>query len=236
MKTPTTLNLDIVNAQIARQILDILVGYKISPVLWQKIASQNLSAGRCQTPALRIIYDNQKEIDKSPGVETHTTTAIFTSKNILFTLNKQFKDKNDLVCFLNESIKFKHTLHSRTIKDTIKLPPKPFTTSKLQQASSVELHMSPKQTMMCCQKLYEAGLITYMRTDSMVYSKEFIKKALDYTKRKYGSPYVSGKYLSGEDVNNGAHEAIRPTSIDLDKLDILSSLKFCQLQLVHAGQ
>ena len=109
IKSPTTLNMNLVNAQQGRQILDLIVGYKISPDLWQNISrKKGLSAGRCQTPALRLIYDNQKEIDESPGKLVYNTTGYFTSKNYPFILNYQYDNEEKMGEFLEESVEFKH--------------------------------------------------------------------------------------------------------------------------------
>jgi len=193
VKSPTRLNMNLVNSQQARQILDLLVGYKISPLLWENISrtKKGLSAGRCQTPALRLIYENQKEIDSSPGKKVYNTSAYFTSQNLLFALNHNFDDEDKVVDFLEESNDFSHIFKREKPKDSTRKAPQPFTTSGLQQTASNELSISPKETMSICQKLYEGGYITYMRTDSKVYSKEFIEKTNIYIKEKYGDEYIS---------------------------------------------
>ena len=196
VKNPTFINMDVVNAQIARQILDILVGYKLSPLLWKNIAKNTktgLSAGRCQTPALRIVYDNQKEIDASPGSKVYTTVGYFTSKNLPFALNFNHEGEEAMTTFLEESVNHDHIYTCGKPRNTIKQPPVPFTTSGLQQMASNELHISPKETMQLCQKLYEAGHITYMRTDSMTYSEDFIKLASAFITSEYGKEYVNEK-------------------------------------------
>lgn len=250
VQNPTTLNIDVINAQQARQILDVIVGYKISPVLWENISrnsKSSLSAGRCQTPALRLVYDNQKEIDLSPGKKVYNTTGYFTQMNLGFSLNHNFEiitfntSTNTMEEFLEESVNFEHKYSCSKSKQTIKNPPTPFTTSSLQQKASSELNISPKETMSICQKLYEAGYITYMRTDSNTYSIEFIEKASSYIKEKYGEKYLhenvnrlsernskkTKKKKSKEKDNNAqeAHEAIRPTDVCLEKIDDTYSSK-----------
>tara|TARA_B100000035_G_C21036916_1_gene571556 strand:- start:928 stop:3252 length:2325 start_codon:yes stop_codon:yes gene_type:complete len=233
-----TLNMDLVNAQQARQVLDLLVGYIISPILWQKISRNSktgLSAGRCQSPALRLVYDNQKDIDSSPGKKAYNTTGYFTSKNILFTLNFNHNDESSMENFLEESVNHDHIITCQKPKITTKNPPSPFTTSALQQSASSNYNISPKDTMKICQKLYEAGLITYMRTDSKTYSQEFIEKAKEHIKNSYGEEYINKdinklserseskpkkkskkKDKEKEKVEaQEAHEAIRPTKIDV---------------------
>lgn len=233
INNPTTLNTDLINAAIARQVLDIMVGFMISPMLWKNI-SQNmkngLSAGRCQSPALRLVYDNQKEIDSSPGTFVYSTTGYFTKQNLAFTLNHQYTTNSepDMETFLEESVNHDHNFKKGKVRETTKNPPSPFTTSALQQSANTNLRISPKATMQICQKLYEGGLITYMRTDSRTYSKEFIKKAKGYIKSEYGDTYIhtdvdklsernekKSKKKKKDDNNKAqeAHEAIRPTDI-----------------------
>ena len=183
---PTHLNMDKVCAQQARQILDLLVGFKISPILWKHISRNSksgLSAGRCQTPALRLIYDNQKEIDNSPGKKVYETIGYFTKKNLEFKLNFNYSNEDSMGEFLESSIHFDHIYDVNKPKKISKKPPQPFSTSTLQQKASNELRFSPKQTMTLAQKLYENGYITYMRTDSKTYSKEFIIAAKLYIEK-----------------------------------------------------
>ena len=230
---PTTINMDTVHAQQARQIIDIIVGFKLSPLLWSQISrnSKNgLSAGRCQTPALRIIYENQKEIDKSPGKMVYNTTGYFTQHNLGFVLNHNFIGTEDMEQFLEDSVEHKHIYSCGKVRNTTKNPPKPFTTSRIQQTANTEMRCSPKETMSLCQKLYENGFITYMRTDSETYSKEFLSLAKTYVEKKWGEDYVrSDLEMMGEKIkkkkkdekdNNAqeAHEAIRPTDINRTEL------------------
>lgn len=240
IKNPVNINIDMVNAQMARQVLDLLVGYKISPILWKNFASgfkSNLSAGRCQTPALRLIYENQKEIDDSPGKMVYSTTGYFTSKNLPFILDYQYEDYETMGNFLEETVNHSHIYSVSEERKNTKNPPKPFTTSGLQQAASSELRINTKDTMKICQTLYEAGYITYMRTDSKTYSEEFIEKAKQYILKNYEEIYINPKVdelalraksenkkskKSKKDENNTvqeAHEAIRPTDINLRELD-----------------
>jgi len=246
VSTPTTLNMNIIHAQQARQILDVLVGYKISPILWKNISRNSkdgLSAGRCQTPALRLVYDNQKDIDDSPGKKVYNTTGYFTKMNLAFSLNHNFEiisfntATNTMEQFLEESVSFDHNYSCSKPKQTTKNPPSPFTTSSLQQKASSELNISPKDTMSICQKLYEAGFITYMRTDSTTFCLEFIEKASSFIKDKYGDTYLhtdvnrlserkvekpkkkSKKKEEKENNAQEAHEAIRPTDVTMEKID-----------------
>ena len=136
---PILVNMNTVNAQLARQILDLLVGYKLSPILWKNISKYTktgLSAGRCQTPALRIIYENQKEIENSPGTKVYNTTGYFTSKNIPFVLEYNHENEETIELFLEESLNHDHIYHCGELRNTTKQQPKPFTTSGLQQMAS----------------------------------------------------------------------------------------------------
>jgi DNA topoisomerase-1 len=218
---PTILNMDIVYAQQSRQILDLLVGFIVSPMLWKYISKKNdngLSAGRCQTPALRLIYDNYLENKKLELSLTkiYNVSGYFTNMNLLFQLNKPIESKEALDEFIEESVNHTHIYTRDSPQNVVKKPPSPFTTSTLQQSSSNELHYSPKETMKCCQELYENGYITYMRTDSIQYSEEFIKEANKFIESKYSASYIKpsvSKTASASSNAQLAHEAIRPTSI-----------------------
>lgn len=242
VQNPTIINMNKVYSQKARQVLDLLVGFTISPILWKQISSHNkssLSAGRCQTPALRLVYDNECEIQKSPGKECYDITGMFTDKNIQYKLNDNIENKEEVEEFLEESVNHNHILKNENPKQISKEPPSPLTTSQLQQKASNVLNFSPKKTMLCAQNLYEAGYITYMRTDSKLYSDEFINSVEEYIKQTYGEQYVNkminslslknhkksgekkeetNKKTKGKNENEKsnaqeAHEAIRPTDI-----------------------
>ena len=231
IKSPTVVNMDIVHAQNTRQILDLLIGFKFSPILWEQISRNNkngLSAGRCQTPALKIIYENQKEYNNQEPVEAYSTIGYFTSKNIPFELTTNIDTKDEIEKFLEETVNHDHILSVSSPKEIIKAQPIPLITSSLQQQASNNFHWSPKETMSIAQKLYENGYITYMRTDSKKYSEEFVEKCEKYIENNYGNEYVNDnsniintktsktKDKSDKKVEaQEAHEAIRPTSIEL---------------------
>jgi DNA topoisomerase-1 len=241
---PRTINLDLVYAQQGRQILDLIVGFTITPLLWKHIVSNSknaLSAGRCQTPALRLVYDNYKEIQESPGKLSFNSIGYFTSKNIQFALNINHETHESMQDFLEQSKSYKHMLSKAKERETIKNPPQPFTTSGLQQAANNCMHISPKETMEIAQKLYEGGFITYMRTDCKVYSQEFIEESKIYITEKYNARYINqeiNNLIQNKDAikdairdavnvkatseNNNAqeaHEAIRPTCINVENVD-----------------
>lgn len=222
VENPNILNMDLIYAQQGRQILDLIVGYKITPILWKHIVSNttnSLSAGRCQTPALRLVYENYKEIKENPGNLSFNTNGYFTKNNIQFNLNYNHTNHKDIKDFLEKSKTFKHMLSKEKAKESKKNPPVPFTTSILQQTSNTNLHISPKETMNLAQKLYESGYITYMRTDSMIYSDEFITSAYEYITNTYDKKFISGiisnKKTKKNKIIQEAHEAIRPTNINL---------------------
>ncbi len=242
ISNPTTIDMNVVHAQNARQILDLVIGFKFSPVLWEQInRTKGLSAGRCQTPALKVVYENQKEIDGQTYEQVYNTIAYMTSKNIPFELNHNFKEQPKVEDFLEESANFDHILTNSEAKIVSKSPPQPLITSTLQQQASNQYHWGPKETMSIAQKLYENGYITYMRTDSKTYSIDFIETTKTYICDNYGDKYVKDKiYLlsSGtkEDTKSKskskkskekekkveaqeAHEAIRPTNISCLKID-----------------
>jgi DNA topoisomerase-1 len=236
---PRTINMSLVFAQQARQVLDLVVGYKISPVLWTYVAHTNLSAGRCQTPALRLIYENYKEIESSTATMVYTVSGIFTKLNLTFHLSREIESsagssgEECLEIFIRETAAAPDAGFRATVgvaKKVTKAPPSPYSTSTLQQAASNDLHLSPKDTMSVAQKLYEQGYITYMRTDSKVYSAEFVAKACDYIRKRFAgagagagddlignlsnvSSSSSSKKGATDTTDAAAHEAIRPTDI-----------------------
>jgi DNA topoisomerase-1 len=230
IKNPRTIDINLVYAQQTRQVLDLLVGFKISPVLWKFLtynAKHSLSAGRCQTPALKLIYDNQLDINNGQERKVYNTCGYFTRSNIGFDLNKQFETDVEITGFLEASIEFKHTYSCSKPTKVTYAPPIPFTTSRLQQIVSNECKYSPKETMKICQSLYEAGYITYMRTDSATYSADFINATKSYIMRNYEDKYVREDIDtlrdhalkdSSSNKTQDAHEAIRPTDISLKEL------------------
>lgn len=218
--TPTTVNMSLVYAQHARQVLDIIVGFTISPLLWKHIhfnKTNALSAGRCQTPTLRLIYDNYLE-NKAKEVETtYRTVGYFFEKSVPFTLAQEYSSQDEMRDFLEKSKTFSHQLSFSDTKETSQSSPKPFTTSKLLQSASNLYHYNPKTTMDLCQQLYQAGHITYMRTDSAKYSPIFLEKARAFILSEYDAKR-NGDYLGdfSKIVNSDAanpHEAIRVTNI-----------------------
>jgi len=223
VSNPVKINMNIVHAQHARHVLDIIVGFKVSPFLWKYIYSSknaSLSAGRCQTPALRLVYDKQKNSSATLQIEVkYKITASFFETNKVFQLNRDFTDPKEVIDFLELSRTHKHRLSIENQKDVVYSPPTPFSTSKLLQAASNILHISPKQTMTICQKLYQDGHITYMRTDSTKYSKEFLERASQYISEKWKSKYVGNMDALVNKDTNDPHEAIRATHIEVGEIE-----------------
>jgi DNA topoisomerase-1 len=216
VRNPKRIDMNLVHAQQARQILDLLVGFKITPMLWKYVSrkSENsLSAGRCQTPALRLIYDNHKEVQSNPGRIVYNVSGYFTNMNLLFDLNKQFENSEQVTDFLDGSADFSHIFHCTSPVKVNKTPPEPFTTSRIQQVASNEMHCSPKETMKLCQTLYEGGYITYMRTDSKKYSNEFVESAKEYILKNYDEKYINeeiNKIVIGfNGVKDGMNQEIK---------------------------
>lgn len=220
-------NMDRVKSQQARQILDIYLGYKISPMLW-KYVQHKLSAGRCQTPALKLIYENQKEFESASSDTEYKVNANFTAKNILFSLTTNIEKENILKFIGEQKEKSSWKINNTNVKDINENPPQILITSSLQQKSSNILKMSPKMTMKCAQELYENGLITYMRTDSICYSKEFISSLRKHIEVNYGKNYVlpSIEQLSFNKSKGNAqeaHEGIRVCNLNVSETKLKNS-------------
>ena len=219
---PTKINLSLVAAQQARQVLDLVVGFKISPLLWRHIGGNRknaLSAGRCQTPALRLVGDHHKlykdALEKGAN-QVHRVTGIFTNKSVAFHLDREFADQSDLSAFLESSRAFEHRLSLSAPKPSTKSPPKPFNTSRLLQVASNQMRISPKTTMNLCQTLYQSGLITYMRTDCQKYARVFLDKCAAYIVEEFKDPKYVGPLDAIELVDASMpHEAIRVTNLAL---------------------
>lgn len=218
----TTINMNIVNAQLCRQVLDILVGFTISPVLWKHIyrnRDNSLSAGRCQTPALRLVYENDQEFQNKTITQAFKITGNFFSKRLVFTLSKEFEEEANVLEFLNQSQRFQHQVEIKEPRESIRDPPKPFNTSTLLQKASQTLSIGPKETMCICQKLYQNGHITYMRTDSQKYSEVFLQSAAKYITKEYGKVEYIGEMEKIQNDNKNPHEAIRVTNINIRKIE-----------------
>ena len=221
INSPTKLDINIIRAQQTRQIIDLLFGFKITPMLWNSISSNNkLSAGRCQSPTLKILYENNNDILANISKKVFHTVGYFTKLNIPFKLNKLYETSSEINTFLYNTIDFQHIITIDTPVFESHKPPSPFSTSLLQQNACSELNLTPENVMSICQKLYENGFITYIRTTGTKYSRTFVDIISRYIIQNYTEVYVNEKInelvLSSND--NVAHEAIRPTNILLTKL------------------
>ena len=248
-KHPRMINMDLVDAQQARRILDRLVGYKISPILWKKV-KKGLSAGRVQSVALRLIIDREKEINDFKPEEYWTITGSFLKGKETFEAGFFGKNGKKLPLKSEEDVKAvlaqlkgnKYTVDKVTKKERKRNPALPFTTSTLQQEAARKLNFRAKKTMMIAQQLYEGidlgkegtvGLITYMRTDSTRISNTAVEEASAFIDQAYGKEYLAGKRKPAKKNENAqdAHEAIRPTSVLRKPADLKAVLGRDQLRL-----
>ncbi len=242
LKTPGKLNLNLVDAQQARRILDRLVGYKLSPLLWGKIGKRWLSAGRVQTVALRFIVEREAEIKAFKSMSFYRGLGLFADEHkiqveakLVAQDSESYEKKTTIKLFdgdytygqtridkaLSQKIEQELKADSFSVTDIEervykRTPPPPFTTSTLQQQAASKLGYSSKNTMRLAQQLYERGLITYHRTDSIIMSEKFLSKCPDYIKKAYGDEYLveSARRYSGKSkLAQEAHEAIRPTHL-----------------------
>ncbi|MEL0009810.1 MAG: type I DNA topoisomerase [Flammeovirgaceae bacterium] len=218
IENPTKINMDLVNAQQARRILDRLVGFEISPILWKKI-KRGLSAGRVQSVAVKFVVDRENEINVFKPESSFKTTAIFSLNNEKFMaeLNTRFKNQDESEKFLNECKDTSFKVKNIEKKPSKRSPSAPFTTSTLQQEASRKIGFSPSLTMSTAQRLYEAGHITYMRTDSVNLSDEALENSKDVIESSYGNKYFKRRvFKTKSNSAQEAHEAIRPTNFSLD--------------------
>ena len=218
LESPTKINMDLVNAQQARRVLDRLVGFEISPILWKKI-KRGLSAGRVQSVAVKFVVDRENEISIFSPESSFKTTAIFSINNDNFTaeLSKRFSNKEESEKFLNECIDTTFKVKDIEKKPSKRSPSSPFTTSTLQQEASRKIGFSPSLTMSTAQRLYEAGHITYMRTDSVNLSDEALESSKSTIINNFGNDYYKRRvYKTKSDSAQEAHEAVRPTNFNND--------------------
>jgi DNA topoisomerase I len=215
IKNPRTVDINLVQAQQARQILDRLVGFELSPVVWQKVPGGK-SAGRVQSPAVRLLVEREREIMKFEGSSQFKVTAIFIHDNQEFKaeLNQKFDSEAAAHEFLNSLKPATFTVSDISKTPGTRNPAAPFTTSTLQQEANAKLGFSSKATMASAQRLYQDGKITYMRTDSVNLSGQAIASATDFIKRLYGPDYSTVRKFKTKSASaQEAHEAIRPTDI-----------------------
>ena len=229
---PRHLDMNLVNAQQARRVLDRLVGFKLSPVLWRKVKPA-LSAGRVQSVAVRLIVEREREIQKFKSESYYRVSAIFALINengnateVKAELDKRFKTHEEVEAFLEKCKDTKFTVEAVNKKPLKRTPAPPFTTSTLQQEAARKLGFTVSQTMMIAQKLYESGRITYMRTDSVNLSTLCTNASKDEIIKVYGSEYSQPRaYHTHSKGAQEAHEAIRPTYMNETSIDGTSQEK-----------
>ena len=221
LDSPREINYNLVNAQQARRVLDRLVGYELSPVLWRKVKT-GLSAGRVQSVSVRLIVEKEREIKNFSTNSTYKSIGTFKNSsgvNLKAELNNKFDSAEGVKAFLQKNINSTYTVSNVEKKPAKKSPTPPFTTSTLQQEASRKLGFGVTRTMSTAQKLYEAGLITYMRTDSVTISEEAKSSILSKIESKYGDSYVNLRnYKNKNKSAQEAHEAVRPTDISVEDI------------------
>lgn len=237
VQKPRTLDLNLVNAQQARRILDRIVGFELSPVLWRKMSMKNnLSAGRVQSVAVRIIAEREREINAFRATSTFKVDAIFNAKDIngkntsFKAEGGKYQDQEGALAFLESCKSATYNVSDIQVKPSKRTPAAPFTTSTLQQEAGRKLGYSVSRTMLLAQKLYEAGHITYMRTDSVNLSDTALKDIEAQIANEYGSKYSQvRKFKNKNESAQEAHEAIRPTYMDKRQVDITEAQKLYEL-------
>ena len=214
---PREIDMDLVNAQQARRIMDRLIGFELSPVLWSKV-QKGLSAGRVQSVAVRLIVEREREIENHESVAAFKVAALFDlpgKKVLKAELSKAFAKENDALAFLKSCVGAEFSIKDLETKPAKKSPAPPFTTSTLQQEASRKLGFAVATTMSIAQKLYESGRISYMRTDSTMLSQEARDKAKAAIETAYGSQFHYARQFKTKSENaQEAHEAIRPTDFE----------------------
>ena len=219
---PRQIDLNLVNAQQARRVLDRIVGFKLSPVLWHKVKPA-LSAGRVQSVAVRLIVEREREINNFQGSDYYRVTGLFLlpdGTEVQTVLNHHFSTKEETEQFLEQCRTSQFTVEDIQTKPIVRTPAPPFTTSTLQQEAAHKLNFSVAQTMMVAQRLYESGHITYMRTDSVNLSNLCLSTSKAYIAEHLGEQYVkTRRYRTNSKSAQEAHEAIRPTYIDRTTLE-----------------
>ena len=218
INNPRSINYDLVDAQQARRVLDRIVGYELSPVLWRKVKG-GLSAGRVQSVAVRLIVEKEREIRNYVSASTYKVEAIFKNSNgkeFVARLSNEFKSKDDAIDYLNSTTESTFKVSEIVKKPVKKSAPAPFTTSTLQQEASRKLSFPVSKTMSVAQRLYESGYITYMRTDSVNLSNLAIDEAKNQVVKNFGESYANPKNFSTKAKGaQQAHEAVRPTNFDM---------------------
>lgn len=235
--SPRTVDMNLVNAQQARRILDRIVGFELSPILWRKMSMRgNLSAGRVQSVAVRLIAERERSINAFVPVSSFKVDALFSAKDIngkavqFKAEGSKYNEADDARKFLESCTGAKYSVADIQVKPAKKSPAAPFTTSTLQQEASRKLGYGVSRTMVLAQKLYEAGHISYMRTDSVNLSDTAMDGIKSQISNSYGKEYVQvRKFKNKNESAQEAHEAIRPTNMETVKVDIADAQKLYDL-------
>ena len=221
LENPREINFNLVNAQQARRVLDRLVGYELSPVLWRKVKA-GLSAGRVQSVSVRLIVEKEREIKTFVSKSSYKSIGVFETNDgvkLKAELNEKYSSVSEVKEFFEKNYGSLFNVASTDKKPGKKSPTPPFTTSTLQQEASRKLGFGVTRTMSTAQKLYEAGFITYMRTDSVTLSNEAKSSIIKKIETKYGNDYVNPRdYKNKNKSAQEAHEAVRPTDINVDQI------------------
>ena len=237
VSSPRTVDMNLVNAQQARRILDRIVGFELSPVLWRKMSMRNnLSAGRVQSVAVRLIAERERSINAFQAESSFKLDAWFTApdinkKNVNFKAEGgRYKNEQDALSFLNSCLGARYKVSDVQVRPSRKTPAAPFTTSTLQQEASRKLGYGVSRTMLIAQKLYESGYISYMRTDSVNLSDTAMEGIQQQIVDAYGKRYYQPrKFKNKNESAQEAHEAIRPTDMERQKVDIADGQKLYEL-------
>jgi DNA topoisomerase-1 len=237
VESPRTVDMNMVNAQQARRILDRIVGFELSPVLWRKMSMKNnLSAGRVQSVAVRLVAEREREInafqvESSFKIEAYFNEKDIAGKAVVFKAEgSRFNNVQGAETFLNECVGAQFSVKDIQVKPTKRSPAAPFTTSTLQQEASRKLGYSVSRTMLLAQKLYENGQISYMRTDSVALSETAVNDIQSQVRTVYGDKYYQGRrYKNKNESAQEAHEAIRPTAMSTTTVNDPDSKRLYEL-------
>ena len=236
VNNPRLVDMNLVNAQQARRVLDRLVGFEVSPVLWRKLSGRSLSAGRVQSVAVKLIVEREREINQFVPESSYKTEAVFEAddinrKKVHFKAEgARRKTQEDAGAFLQQCINARFTVKDIQVKPGKRTPAAPFTTSTLQQEASRKLGYSVSRTMRVAQALYENGYITYMRTDSVNLSETALQNATDVIRQQYGENYHKRRqYQNKNQSAQEAHEAIRPTDLNTTQISLGDGQKLYEL-------
>jgi len=236
VNTPRLVDMNLVNAQQARRVLDRLVGFEVSPVLWRKLSGRSLSAGRVQSVAVKLIVEREREINQFVPESSYKTEAVFEANDInhkkvhFKAEGARRKTQQDAAAFLQKCINAQFTVQDIQVKPGKRTPAAPFTTSTLQQEASRKLGYSVSRTMRLAQALYENGYITYMRTDSVNLSETALQNAAEVIRQQYGENYYKRRqYQNKNQSAQEAHEAIRPTDLHTTHINLSDGQKLYEL-------